>query len=47
MGSAVICRAILMFELAGMRNALKNESPREEYSLVQVATTTLSSGHDS
>ncbi|KAJ5605559.1 hypothetical protein N7510_008340 [Penicillium lagena] len=34
MGSAVICRAILMFELAGMRNALQFESSREEYSLV-------------
>ncbi|KAJ5771123.1 uncharacterized protein N7511_003174 [Penicillium nucicola] len=47
MGSAVVCRAILMLELAGMRNALKSESSREEYSLVQAATATLSSGQNS
>ncbi|OQE32581.1 hypothetical protein PENFLA_c001G03982 [Penicillium flavigenum] len=46
MASAVICRAILMFELAGMRNALTKESTREEYSLVRVAPATLPSNHN-
>jgi hypothetical protein len=46
MGSAVVCRAVLMFELAGMRNALKYESPQEEYSLVRVSQTMLPSDHE-
>lgn len=34
MASAVVCRAVLMFELAGMRNALEDPNPSENYALV-------------
>lgn len=45
MGSAIICRAVLMFELAGMRNALEERSRDEDYSLVGLASTAISSSH--
>lgn len=46
MASAVVCRAVLMFELEGMRNALEDPHPNESYALVGSTSTAVSSSHN-